>query len=801
MNPSHVFHMCILFLWILFGPVQLLAQSGSYTMTGIVKAEKTGEPLPHASVKIQGTRLGALTNTDGWFTILEVPVDQAEAVVVSYLGYAEKSIPLDPNIETQNLIIELSTSEYVVEEVVIEAGTKQVMKSTGMSQISLNPAQIQNLPSLGERDIFRTLQLMPGVSGTNESSSGLYVRGGTPDQNLVLFDGFTVYHVDHFFGFFSAFNPNAVKDVQLYKGGFGAKYGGRLSSVVELTGKQGNTSEFDLDAGVGLLSGNLSLEIPLWKKGSILLSGRHSYPGLDNNLYNKIFDLFVEENVNPNVTDPSFQFYDANAKITLLPTDKDVVSVSFYNGQDDLDNSRVIDADRRRETPRGTVGVLIHNEISDLLSWGNWGVSGKWSRKWNPRWYSNMVLAWSNYYSQREQIANGEATIFRRDTMITRPLNNSFIEDNNVQDITLRLDNELKITTNHTLEFGTQLTSHDISYLYTRNDTTEILNRKDLGDLYAVYLQDVWTPMKGLEVQGGIRTTYFEPTNQIYWEPRVSASYGLESGLTFKAAWGKYQQFTNRIVREDVLNGSRDFWVLADGNDIPVGEAYHYIAGVSYEKGSYLIDVEAYEKRMSGLSEFSLRFSQERRGATPSANELFFTGTGVARGVETLVQKTQGKYTGWISYTLSEVVHNFPDLSDYAYYALHHQQHEIKIVQSLELGNWILSGSWVYASGKPYTAPGGLYELTTLNGDEYGYINVGSKNSERLPDYHRLDLSASYTMKIKRSRLQLGLSVFNLYNRRNIWYKEFEIQGNELIETDFQYLGTTPNLFLNFNLR
>lgn len=786
----------------LIGLSPLLGQT-TYNISGIVKATHSGEPLPHATIKVKGTKLGTYTNTDGLFTILNVPKKEATALTITYLGYIEKEIPLATDFSGGQLNIELESSEYVLEEVVIATGARSVARSSGISQISVNPAQIQNLPSLGERDIFRTLQLMPGISGSNEASSGLYVRGGTPDQNLILLDGFTVYHVDHFFGFFSAFNANAIKDVQLYKGGFEAKYGGRLSSVVELTGKQGNTREFDLDAGVGFLSGNLSVEIPLGNRGSILLAGRHSYPGINNGMFGKVFDLFIQAPENQNVVaTPSFQFYDANAKITLLPTEKDVVAISFYTGQDDLDNSRVIDVNRVRETRNGQAGSIIHNEISDLIKWGNRGISGKWSRKWNERWYSNAVLGYSNYFSFRDQRADGEVTIIRPDTMISRAINNQSIEDNDVVDLTLRLDNEFKLSTTNSLELGTQISAFDISYKYTRNDTTEILNRADKGNLYAFYLQDNWKPFDGFEVKAGIRSTYFQPTQQWYWAPRASASYALEGGLTFKAAWGRYYQFSNRVVREDVLNGSRDFWVLADGNEIQVGDAWHYIAGISYEWDKFLIDVEVYEKQMSGLSEFSLRFSQQgRRQGGQQAEEYFFTGTGVSRGLEVLLQKTKGKHTGWVSYTLGEVVHDFPDISDYKYYALHHQLHELKIVQSLQLGNFNLSGTWVYASGKPYTAPGGLYEITTLNGDEYDYINVGSKNAERLPSYQRLDFSASYDFKIKKSGAKLGLSVFNLLNRRNVWYREFEIAGNELIETDFELLGFTPNLFLNFYLR
>ncbi|MEL6926825.1 MAG: Plug domain-containing protein, partial [Bacteroidota bacterium] len=252
--------------------------------------------------------------------------------------------------------------------------------ATGISKMSISPAALATLPSFGEKDVFRSLQLLPGISGSNESSSGLFVRGGTPDQNLILFDGFTVYHVDHLFGFFSAFNANAIKDVQLYKGGFGAKYGGRLSSVVELTGKDGNSEQFNVGVGLSLLSVNAFAEVPLFKgKGSLLLAGRRSF---QSGFYSNIFDAFTEANAT-NATNanggggrfaqlevqPNSYFYDLNARISFRPTSKDVLALSFFNGQDNLDNSRNIDESALRGRGRfGGSGELDFSFDQQKLS-------------------------------------------------------------------------------------------------------------------------------------------------------------------------------------------------------------------------------------------------------------------------------------------------------------------------------------------------------------------------------------------------------------------------------------------------
>ena len=250
-------------------------------------------------------------------------------------------------------------------------------------------------------------------------------------------------------------------------------------------------------------------------------------------------------------------------------------------------------------------------------------------------------------------------------------------------------------------------------------------------------------------------------------------------------------------MREDVTQGSRDFWLLANDQTNPVSRATHYIAGLSYETDTYLFDVEYYEKDMTGLSEFSLRFSNP--GRDPTEGQLFFEGTGIARGVEFLLQKKVGDFTGWVSYTLGEVVHNFPDLSENAFYALHDQRHELKLVGSYNLGSWTFASTWIYATGKPYTAPYGEYALTLLDGSNYRYISVGEKNAFRLPDYYRLDLSASVNFNLFKAKANTGLSIFNFYNRDNIWYKEFEVSEGEVIETDVNLIGFTPSLFFNIS--
>lgn len=781
-----------------------------FTLKGAVVDRKNGETLPHASVVIKGTQTGALTNGDGYFSIFNVPSDTV-TLMVKYLGYKTAFFQITPDTDVNKMQLAIQVLDVELDEVLIVAEEERMMKSKGISHIAISPAQVSTLPSLGEKDIFRSLQLLPGISGTNETSSGLYVRGGTPDQNLILYDGFTVYHVDHFFGFFSAFNAEAVKDVQLYKGGFEAQYGGRISSVVELTGKSGNKKEFDMGVGLSALSANLRLEAPIGDKLTFFVAGRRSYTDIiQSGLYANLYDLVsptadTETQMQPQggrgpggqqftQTVPSFYFYDLNAKVTYTPTERDVVAVSFYNGQDNLDNS--FDGSTNFGRPGATTtNNTFTNETVDLTAWGNWGLSGKWARQWNDRFYTNSVLAYSNYYSNRDRT---QQTSITQDT-VAREINQGLVEDNDVKDITLRIDNTYQISGSNQIEFGGQITYNDISYSYLVNDTVNVIDRANQGTQYAAYLQDSWTLGTKLNVNLGVRGTYYDVTNKFYVEPRASFSFQATERIQLKGAWGKYNQFTNRVVREDVLQGSRDFWLLSDGATIPISSATHYIAGIAYETPNFLVDVEAYYKDLNGLSEFSQRISQNRRDVTIS--ELFYEGTGTAKGLEFLVQKKLGDYTGWISYTLSKVLYDFEAFGEDPFPALHDQTHEFKVVNSLKVGKWTFGATWVYSTGKPFTAPVGGYALELLDGSFSDYVHVGDKNSFRLPDYHRMDLSATLDFRLGNGKASAGLSIFNVYSRNNIWYKEFDIVDGELITTDVQLLGITPNLFLNFNLR
>ena len=738
------------------------------------------------------------------------------------MGYESKEIKVTS--DTKRLIINLYKLEKdsLIEDVVVVGSVNSnMMQQSGISQFSLSPDLTRSLPNLGEQDIFRSMQLLPGVSGSNESSSGLVVRGGTIDQNLVLFDDFTVYHVDHVFGFFSAFNNNAIKDVQFYKGGFGAKYGGRMSSVVDITGKDGNTEQFGIGASVSLLSTNAVVEQPFADgAGSFILTGRKSY---QSDLYNDILESVTGENQNAQAgtstpgqfalgrfsIEPESYFYDMNAKLTYRLPNDDKFSISFYNGADELDNSRDVDgnADISRlcelfdgNGPFG--GTFCEEEISfavgtiDLSEWGNTGISAKYSHQWNDRLDTNFVISASEYFSYRDRLINTQVIYEDSDDEPTTGESSSN-EDNQLDDFTVKIENDYYLNQWNTLSFGLQYTQQNIDFSLIQNGDL-VLETKNEGATSTVYIEDEIV-INALTVIPGLRVSKYSINDEVYTEPRLSIAYELNDTTQLRAAFGDYHQFALSVARQSIEEGPRNFWTLADGETVPVSKSSHFILGTTHYVGNYNFNIELFHKEYEGLSEFTQQTrpirNEDGTGLTLILEQEFHTGSGTASGVELFLQKNIGDLTGWVGYTFSEVIYDFPTVSDTTYFADQDATNEFKTVLMYRWGDWDLASTFIYATGRPYTEVLGVVEDTFPPTYE-----VGAKNDLRYDDYHRLDLSFTYNFSRRGLDGQAGLSIFNLYDRKNQWYTEYEIIEGEILETEITYRGFTPSLFFKVDL-
>jgi ferric enterobactin receptor len=825
------------FLMILLVALFLLGLFGALvfgqTPTGEAKAAKMasvtgsitdpeGLPLPGVSVWVKGTTIRAETDEYGRYALADAPPG-SWTIVASLPSFqtSETSVTLTAGQTiTHNLTLEVGQLNY---EVTVGDDTPKLMEaSESIGVMSVSPRQMATLPSLGEKDLFRSLQFMPGVSASNESSSGLYVRGGTPDQNLVQFDHFTVYNVDHFYGIFSAFNAQAVDSITMHKGGFESKFGGRISSVVELDGRKANSEEVAFGGGLSLLSYNGYSEIPLGRKASLLVAGRKSFP---SPLSHRIRDSYTtsQQGGGPGgggpggglVTQPDSTFYDANARLSYDIGRRDRFVLSLYNGKDNLDSSR----DMSLPSGFGEQTNPITGEITNISRWGNTGASANWWHQWNDILSSSFTLAHSRYFRDRDR--RSTMTMTDPDTEEETTSERGSAEGNRLTDVSVLLDNSLVLGYRHLIEFGAQATRNRIGYSFEMAEAESSMSRNQMGTQYATYVQDRWSPFLRFSVTPGLRTTYYDRSKRVYLEPRLSFMWHASDRLRFKGAGGLYYQYANNLVREDVLEGDQDFWTLGDGKTVPVSSAVHGILGVSYETDNYLFDVEAYRKELRGLAEFGAQRlnrpggwgpppggglppeppeGQESRGPI-DFTELFFTGKGRAEGIEFLLQKKFGAHVGWLTYSLGRVRHYFPELSDTWYPASHDSTHEVKLVDTWRYRRWLISGTWVFATGKPITAPTGVEEITLSDDFTISVPVFGGKNAARLPDYHRLDASVSRDLYVgERSRATAGLSVFNAYNRSNVWRREYDVFEEELIPTDVNYLGLTVSAFFNVDI-
>lgn len=778
----------------------------NFTISGTISDQYSGEKLPYANVFLKNTKKGTSTNSDGFFTLTSIPTDTSW-IIVNYLGYASSQFRVKDIGKTYGINFSLQAEAEVLEEVVIDEISPILRPQRGIGQITINPSKLSSLPNLGEHDVFRTLQLLPGMGGTDETSSGLVIRNSAPDQNLILFDGFSLYHIDHFYGIFSAINSKAIKDIQIYKGGFLSKYGGRAGAIVDITGKSGNSKKHSGSIGVNMISSNVVYEGPISDRINIFLAARRSYTDvIETNLYKNLFDNVIKSSqTNPDNEEvdlsisPDFFFYDFNSKVSYRASDKDIISFSIYQGKDDLNINTTNEYDS-----------IIRFQLTEDIDWGNRGYGVRWGRQWSKRHYTNLQIGYSKYFSS---LRMSRSLIFLPNAQLDvsgdflEIFSESLTQNNDVSDVTMRFSNEWRVNDKHLLSFGTDFNRNRISLRSTYQEF-EFQNDDNSGSQLAAYFQDQIQLSERLSVLIGLRGMNYNVTQKTFLEPRANLTYKITDELGFKAGWGKNNQVINRVIRQDVYASNPDFWVLADDQFVPSVSSSSTAVGFTYERDNFLIDMEVYNRNTDGILEYVPRLTNIQPG-TIATNDVYYEGTNTAKGLEVLLQKKTGKHAGWLSYTLSKSENKFQELNRGSLFpSQYDQRHELKLVNMIELGNWELSANWIYGSGKPFTPASGAYTITLLDDTEVSLVNYSDINAARLPSYHRLDVSATYNFKIGNSKAQIGGSILNVYGRENVKFKKlvpvyFDDESNRIDEIpsyelrDVKLLGFTPNIYFN----
>ena len=745
--------MAILRYWMmaLLAAMPLAAQTPGVTLSGFVTDADNGESLPLASIVLAQVQLGAASNSSGYYAVKEIPAGTYE-VVISYIGYKSWRDTLAFSDQDVRLDVALQVESVDLEEIVIQAERREELEqATQSSFIALQVEPLQQMPAIGEADLLRSLQLLPGIQSASDISSGLYVRGGGPDQTAILLDHIPLYNPSHLFGFFSTFNPDAIKDVQLYKGAYPAAYGRTLGAVLDVSNREGNRQRFSGRGGISLIASRLLAEGPVGQ-GSWMMAGRRTYL---EPVLSAVRSRGVDIPLN-------YYFYDFNGKVNQRWGD-DTFTVSTYWGQDDL-----------------RVDIEDEDESFVDMRWGNRAVTARWTRVFSPTLFGHFMAAGSSYESI---------------------LSFSFFDTpfgiaNSIRDWSLKGDVDYFANRDHTLTLGFLATLFEFDYSESFNRQEESLYQRSV--LASAYVQDEWQAGPLTRLRLGGRGTYFSVGDRLHFTPRLSLSHALSDKIRIKAAGGMYRQYLQLITTEAFSGG--DFWVPLDSSVEP-GRSYQGVVGTEWNPSRrYQLSVEAYYTDLANL--VVLDNAQAVDSESTRSEDIFKSGgTGWASGVEVFLQRRTGALTGWVGYTLGWTRRTFSELNrGRAFPPKYDRRHDLSFVLSYNLGKWRLGSNLVYATGQAFTPASARYSLREpTTGMVEDYVLPAERNSARLLPYHRLDASASRKFGLWGLDVEFYLQIFNLYSRRNEWFVQFNTNNPETEPEVIKQLPIVPTLGFNFS--
>lgn len=734
----------------------LIAQN--HTISGYIYDETNGEALIGANIFSAGNQSGTQSNTYGFYSIT-LPADSID-LVFSYVGYQHQRHSFLLRSDT-SINIELAPTT-TLETVEVQAGKlERIEESSQMSTIDVPIEQIKAVPALlGETDVLKTLQLLPGVQSGGEGQSGIYVRGGSPDQNLILLDGVPVYNASHLFGFFSVFNADAIKDVKLIKGGFPARYGGRLSSVVDINMKEGNSRELKGTVSIGLVASRLTLNGPIVKdRTSFIVSVRRTY--IDLLMRPLIKSTFRQDGTEGNF---GYYFYDLNAKVNHRISERDRIFFSVYTGDDKF-------YFRQKEIERSD--FLDYSDVG--LGWGNITSAARWNRQWTPQLFSNTTLTYSRYrlftgveYGTEYPQTNDLDLI-------------SLNYDSGIRDWGLKIDFDYLPEPNHYIKFGGNITLHrfnpglfklrqietDIDYRFSE----DIGQEEVIAQEFYLYAEDDFKITDQLKINGGLHLSGFLVDGKLYpsLQPRLSARYLLPNSSSLKLAFSTMQQNIHLLAFEGI-GLPTDLWVPSTQSVKPQN-SWQVAAGYAKSIGSdYELSVEGYYKQMSNVLSY-----QDGEGVFDVSDwqERVTQGKGYSYGMEVFLQKKRGRFNGWLGYTLSWTMREFEDLNFGERYPFRYdRRHDISAVGIYEISDKLsFSGTWVYGTGNAITLPIARYAGTQENHRFYREFEYyGKRNDFRMKAYHRLDVNLSIKKQRKNYMRTFTFGFYNAYSNKNPFF-------------------------------
>ena len=722
-------------------------------ISGFVRNDVNGEPISYANVFLSNSSIGAATNSDGYFVMSEIPLGLYE-INVTMIGYAVHNQEVDLS-QGESIRLEIRLKEEAIQgtEVLVTAERQKFERSMESSQIALDLREINSAPAFVEPDVFRTLQMLPGVQTTSDFSSALYVRGSTPDQNLIMLDGIAVYNTYHLGGIFSTFNTDAIKEADFHAGGFPARYGGRMGAILNVINREGNTEKIRGSANVSLISSKALVEgpIPQWKgiKGSWMISGRRTY-------IDKVVDALQipTGDKRSDGSDVYFQFpyffYDYQIKANVdFNQDHRLTFTRFY-GDDVLDFSY---KDPSETVSNENVTIEQESQFGVDWPWGNQTNGLTWRWIVSPKIIAKTFLSSSRYRFDFDLSFQNRDTYTYTDSTVTNFIDFSWNIYDIIKDRTLESEIHYKLSNDHEItsgfqvknikfdlgiryDIGTQDTSFNWNPLSLKNTTRET----------SFFIQDRWEVSNKLKVRGGIRLTDYNLHKQFYLDPRLGLKYHFSDDIAFKANWGLYHQFLTTANNQDENLRLVELW-LGIPEDKPASISEHLIGGVEYMSPRIIFyRIELYQKTFENLLTLKQDNANEVEGTSPDStiNEFWDT-RGNSNGIELLIKKSSGKFNGWIGYTYSETKY-YTEPSGW-HNPNFDRTHTLNVVASYDITTDLeLSTALTQSSGNPYTKIlGRVYDWEqSLYNNSYWYpidsYLIGEKNTERYDDYFRIDI-------------------------------------------------------------
>jgi hypothetical protein len=743
------------------------------TISGYAEDAYTGEKLIGATIYCPAQQTGTVTNQYGFYS-LTLKKDTS-ALVASYVGYNPQrfSPPAGGN---RQVMMALQPLNSLQEIVVTENMQHRLQEQTQMSKVNMPASDVKAMPKLlGEADVMRTMLSLPGVTSSSEGLGGLSVRGGSPDQNLILLDGTPVFNAEHIFGIFSVFNPDIVKNADLYKGAFPARYGGRLSSVVDISMKDGDMKEIHGDVSISTIAAKFMVEGPLWKnKTSFVLSARRSY--LDILAKPFISEALAEDGESGDV----FAFFsDANLRINHIFSPKDRLYFSAFGGEDATD----IDIQYDNTSMEDQVPKRYKEKTRFKMGWGNSTATLRWNHVFNERLFSNLTFNYSQYYFLTTYNYEYEALNIEEKSDLYGKYHSR------VQNAVGKIDFDYRPNPRHAVKFGIGATTHIFrpgTYFFEDHSDGQSPPDTSYNDFEIVgvemtgYAEDDWQLTKSLHVNTGLHMAGFLVEKRFYFsvQPRLGLRYLLPDNWALKLAYTHMSQPLHLLVNNGT-NMPTDLWVPSTNKVRPmISRQLAVGAAKTTTNNQYEFSLEAYYKTMDNVIEYTEN-TNIFNSAGKKWDEQVIIGKGRSYGAELLLEKKQGKTRGWLGYTLAWSNRLFPEVNGGQRFPYKYDpRHTLELALVQRLGkHWELSASWQFSTGMPLTLPVASYEGITdpspwgPDPDPPNRVDeLGPRNSIRSGSIHRLDVGFTYTKKKKWWTKSWNFSLFNAYNQKNPYY-------------------------------